>query len=184
VPLTIRQERPEDEREIAQLLDAAFGDRSVSEFARRLRSSAGYVPELSFVAEDDGAIVGFALLTRLEVEGCERRILTLGPVGVRPDRQRSGVGSAVVRAAVAAAEACGEPLVLVEGVPSYYPRFGFRSATALGLVRPDRRIPEAAWLALPLGAYDADVRGRVVYPGFFPPPPGAAAPHAREELRA
>jgi putative acetyltransferase len=174
VPLTIRQERPKDETEIARLLDAAFQESAVSEFTTRLRASAGYVPELTFVAEEDGAIVGFALLTGLDVEGCGRRILNLGPVGVRPDRQRSGVGGALVNAAVAAADERGEPLVLVEGIPSYYPRFGFRSATALGLERPDPRIPEAAWLALPLAAYDASVRGRVVYPDFFPPPPGHA----------
>lgn len=36
-----------------------------------------------------------------------------------------------------AADERGAPLVLVEGVPSYYPRFGFRSATELGLERPD-----------------------------------------------
>jgi putative acetyltransferase len=63
--------------------------------------------------------------------------------------------------------------VLVEGIPGYYPRFGFVSATGLGLERPDERIPDAAWLAAPLSAYDPRVRGRVVYPSFFPGPPGA-----------
>ncbi len=74
----------------------------------------------------------------------------------------------------AAAHERSEPLILVEGVPSYYPQFGFRSATELGLLRPDERIPEAAWLALPLRAYDPALRGRVVYPSFFPPPPPGA----------
>ena len=63
--------------------------------------------------------------------------------------------------------------MLVEGIPAYYPRFGFMSATALGLERPDERIPDQAWLALPLSAYDPSIRGRVVYPPFFPGPPGA-----------
>jgi putative acetyltransferase len=92
---------------------------------------------------------------------------------VRPDRQRAGVGKQVVRAAIAAAEERGEPVVLVEGVPSYYPQFGFRSASELGFERPDPRIPEAAWMALPLAAWDPDVPAPVVYPGFFPPPPNA-----------
>ena len=77
-------------------------------------------------------------------------------MAVRPDRQRQGVGTAVVRAAVAAADEHGEPLVLVEGIPAYYQRFGFVSATELGLERPDERIPDQAWLALPLGAYDPE----------------------------
>ena len=55
---------------------------------------------------------------------------------------------------------------LVEGVPSYYPQFGFRSASELGFERPDPRIPERAWMALPLAAYDPAVAGRVVYPDF------------------
>jgi putative acetyltransferase len=178
VTVAIRQERPEDAAEIEAMLLAAFDDPVAARFPAQLRSSEGYVPELTFVAAEGDAIVGFAMLTRLRIEGREQAILTLGPVGVRPDRQRSGVGSRVVEAALAAAEARGEPLVLVEGVPSYYPRFGFRSATALGFERPDPRIPEAAWLALPLSAYDPSLRGRVVYPDFFPPPPG------QEERRA
>ena len=102
-----------------------------------------------------------------------RRILILTPMAVRPDRQRTGIGKTIVRAALAAAEARGEPVVLVEGVPSYYPQFGFRSASSLGIEKPHPGIPEAAWMALPLTKYDASLRGRVVYPAFFPPRPGA-----------
>jgi putative acetyltransferase len=100
-------------------------------------------------------------------------VLILTPMAVRPDRQREGIGKAVVRAALAAADIREEPLVLVEGVPSYYPQFGFRPALELGLLRPDERIPEAAWMAASLSAYDPTVRGRVSYPSFFPPPPEA-----------
>jgi putative acetyltransferase len=171
--LVVRRELPEDEREISDVVEAAFDDASVAEFTESIRASAGYVPELTFVAEDGGEIVGFTMLSRVEVEGLARRLLILTPMAVLPDRQRRGVGTAVVRSAVAAAEQLGEPLVLVEGVPAYYPRFGFVSATALGLERPDERIPDQAWLALPLRAYDPSIRGRVVYPPFFPGPPGA-----------
>ena len=172
--LVVRRERPEDEREISEVVAAAFRDVSVAEFTESIRASAGYVPELTFVAEEDGRIAGYCMLSYVSLEGGPvERLLTLTPVAVRPDRQREGVGTAVVRAAVAAADERGEPLVLVEGVPAYYPRFGFRSATALGIERPDERIPDQAWLALPLTAYDPSIRGRVVYPSFFPEPPGA-----------
>jgi len=170
--LEIRPERPEDAGAIAAVVAAAFEDVSVAEFAARIRSSPGYVPELTFVGEEDGEVVGFTMLSRVSLED-GRPLLILTPMAVRPDRQRQGIGLALVKAAIAAAEARGEPLLLVEGVPAYYPRFGFSSATGLGLLRPDERIPEAAWLALPLRAYDPAIRGRVVYPGFFPPPPGA-----------
>jgi putative acetyltransferase len=171
--LVVRCERSEDVPEISEVIEAAFGDVSVAEFAASIRASGGYVPELTFVADEDGEIVGFTMLSYVEVEELDDRLLTLTPMAVRPDRQRQGVGSTIVRAALAAADKLGEPLVLVEGVPGYYPRFGFVSATALGLERPDPRIPDAAWMAAPLSAYDPAVRGRVVYPGFFPEPPDA-----------
>jgi putative acetyltransferase len=169
----IRQERPGDAREISEVVEAAFGDASVAAFTQELRRSAGYVPGLTFVAEEDGAVVGFTMLTTVEVRGHARPVLILTPMAVRPDRQRDGIGAALVQAALEAADARREPLVLVEGVPAYYPRFGFLSATVLGLERPDERIPDDAWLAVPLAAYDPTIRGRVVYPPFFPGPPGA-----------
>jgi putative acetyltransferase len=167
----VRQERREDEPELARLIDAAFGDAETSAFTAALRRSDGYVPELTFVADDDGELVGFTMLSYVPVGA--RRVLILTPMAVRPDRQRAGIGKAVVRAAIAAADARREPVVLVEGVPSYYPQFGFRSATELGFEKPHPGIPEQAWLALPLSAYEASCRGRVEYPSFFPPPPGA-----------
>jgi putative acetyltransferase len=172
--LVVRRERPEDVCEISEVVAAAFRDASVADFTDSIRASAGYVPELTFVGEEDGEIVGYTMLSYVGFEGGPiDRLLTLTPVAVRPDRQRQGVGTAVVRAAVAAADERGEPLVLVEGILGYYPRFGFVSATALGLERPDERIPDQAWFALPLRAYDPGIRGRVVYPPFFPEPPGA-----------
>ena len=169
--MIVRQERPEDERVLAELIDAAFGDTETSAFTARLRASAGYVPELTFVADDDGEVVGFTMLSY--VKAAQRDVLILTPMAVRPDRQREGVGKRVVHAALAAADARGEPVVLVEGVPSYYPQFGFVSASALGFESPDPRIPDAAWLALPLGSWDKAVAAPVVYPAFFPPPPDA-----------
>ena len=169
--MIVRQERAADERELAALIAAAFGDTETSEFTARIRASPGYVPELTFVADDAGELVGFTMLSYVTAGG--RNVLILTPMAVRPDRQRAGVGKQVVRAAIAAADARGEPVLLVEGVPSYYPQFGFRSASELGFERPDARIPEPAWMALPLAAYEASVAGPVVYPDFFPPPPGA-----------
>jgi len=171
--LLIRHERPDDKHEISSVVEAAFDDVSVADFAESIRASEGYVPELTFVGEEDGEIVGFTMLSWVSLDGLDRRILTLTPMAVRPDRQRQGVGAAIVCAALDAANERGEPLILVEGVPTYYPRFGFVSATSLGLERPDERIPDEAWMAAPLDTYDPSLRGRVVYPPFFPGPPGA-----------
>jgi putative acetyltransferase len=167
----IRHERAGDERELAALIDAAFGDTETSSFTAAIRASPGYVPELTFVADDGGELVGFTMLSY--VTAGEGDVLILTPMAVRPGRQRAGIGKRVVRAAIAAADARGEPVVLVEGVPAYYPQFGVRSASQLGFERPNTRIPVAAWMALPLAAYDPSVAGPVTYPDFFPPPPNA-----------
>ena len=170
----IRLERHEDEAEISRVIDAAFGDRQTSTFAEQIRASPGYVPELAFVVEEEGEIVAHTMLSRVRLEGPDVDVLILTPMSVRPDRQRQGVGIALVEVALAAADDRDEPLVLVEGVPSYYPQFGFVSATELGLERPDPAIPDAAWMVRPLRAYDPGLRGRVVYPSFFPGPPAGA----------
>ena len=58
-------------------------------------------------------------------------MLALGPLSVRPDRQRQGVGSALMHAVLGAADALGERLVALLGSTAYYPRFGFRPARPL-----------------------------------------------------
>ena len=71
-------------------------------------------------------------------------VLALGPLSVRPDRQRGGVGSALMHAVLGAADALGEPLVALIGNPAYYRRFGFR----LG-ARPDHTAGGRLAAALP-----------------------------------
>ena len=71
-------------------------------------------------------------------------------------------------AALAAAEEMGEPLVMLEGSPRFYPRFGFRDARTIGIAidLPDWAPPEAG-MAYPLSSYDGAMRGRLVYPPAF-----------------
>ena len=102
--MIVRQERAGDELELVALIDAAFGDTETSEFTAKIRASAGYVPELTFVADDDGELVGFTMLSH--VTAGEREVLILTPMAVRPDRQRAGVGKQVVRAAIAGSPSC------------------------------------------------------------------------------
>ena len=132
-----------------------------------IRASEGFVPELSLVAEDDGQVVGHVLLSYVGLEGASRRLLELGPISVLPARQRAGIGSRLVREALRIADARGEPLVLVLGHPGYYPRFGFRPASELGITPPDPEIPDDAFMAIPLRADDSALRGRVIFPPAY-----------------
>jgi putative acetyltransferase len=87
---------------------------------------------------------------------------------VAPDHQRQGIGSALVRAALAAADRTDGTLVTLEGSPAYYGRLGFRYAADLGIrIRlPDWAPPEAAQV-FPLTRYRAEVRGQLEYPPAF-----------------
>jgi putative acetyltransferase len=92
-----------------------------------LRESEAWLPALSLVATGPGGeVIGHVLCTRAHVD--QAPVLALGPLTVRPDRQRAGVGSALVHAVLGAGDALGEPLVALLGDPGYYRRFGFRLA--------------------------------------------------------
>ena len=170
--LDIRPEQVADHAAIRQVVRAAFGHhQSVADLVELIRQSPEFVPELSLVARHEGEIVGHVMLSHAELvdeHGDRHRVLTLSPLAVLPALQGRGVGSALVPAGLAAAEAYGERLVVLEGSPRYYPRFGFRDCRTLGVQidLPDWAPPEAG-MAYPLSSYDPAVRGRLVYPPAF-----------------
>lgn len=163
----LRSEEPEDRDAIAAVPAAAFRQHREARMVAAIRSSDAFVPELSLVAELAGEIVGHLMLSYVELEGSSRRGLELGPMSVEPERQRRAIGSALVRQALRRAEDRSEPLVLVLGHPTYYPRFGFRPASELGIAPPDPSIPDEVFMAIALRAYDPALRGRVVFPPAF-----------------
>lgn len=132
-----------DEPEIGPLLDA-------------LRESAEWIPELSFVATRDGAIVGQVLFTRAWLEAGEERVacLQLSPVAVRPDLQRRGIGGAMIRRAQQVIARREEPLVFLLGHPEYYPRFGFRQADSLGFTLLSAAVAGPPFMVWPTSRWD------------------------------
>jgi putative acetyltransferase len=95
-------------------------------------------------------------------------ILMLSPLGVAPAAQGAGIGSLLTRAALAIADARAEPVMVVQGHPGYYPRFGFVRARSLGILPPEH-LPtlDQAWMARPGPTWRAGFRGQVVYPPHF-----------------
>ncbi len=168
--ITIRQERSGDEAAISVVVEAAFGQPSEARLVELLRASPSFIPELSLVAEMGGRVVGHVMVTTAVVDdGVERRpVANLAPLAVAPELHGQGIGSALMRAVIAEAEERGEPLVLLQGHPTYYPRFGFEHALPLGIEieLPDWAPSEAAQV-LKLRRYDPAIRGRVVYPPAF-----------------
>lgn len=132
-----------------------------------LRASDAWMPELSIVAEYGGEIVGYALLTRVRVDPARFPAVALGPVAVRPRRQRHGFGAEVVQAALDAAVELGERLVVVLGSPAYYRRFGFHPASRLGLTSPWSGLGDpwqAQVLAESVSGAPAPPSGEVIFP--------------------
>ncbi len=129
-----------------------------------LRQTDEWLPSLSMVAEVDGQIVGYVVCSRAWVE--EHPVLGLGPLAVSPQSQRTGVGSALMHAVLGEADALGEPLVVLLGHTDYYPQFGFRPASELGIVPP---VAEwgAHFQARPMNAYDPAIRGAFRYAAPF-----------------
>jgi putative acetyltransferase len=160
----IRVARDEDWPEILEVHRAAFAPEDVPRIAQELRDRADlYEPELSFVAEEDGRVVGHVMYTWNEIEGFDVRVLQFSPLGVLPEYQRRGHGSALVRASLEAVDALGEPLLLVEGNPAYYGRFGFVRADELGLLPPPEALHESAVQVAILDPNKPLPQGRIVY---------------------
>lgn len=126
-----------------------------------LRACDAWIPALSLVAVGAGGRVeGHVVCTRAHIG--DAPALGLGPLGVHPDSQRRGVGQALMHAVLGAADALDEPVVALLGHLDYYPRFGFRPATELGITPP---APEwgAHFQARPLSAHHPDLRGQFTY---------------------
>ena len=106
----------------------------------RLRSVLTFVPELDFVAEQDGRIVGHIIYTKSKIidsAGCEHETLTFGPLSVLPECQNQGIGKLLMLHSFEVAKLLGYRAVLIFGVPDYYPRVGFRRASEFGITTAD-----------------------------------------------
>jgi putative acetyltransferase len=166
----VRPEQVADHSAIEGVVRAAFSDHpdEVALFVERIRASEHFVPQLALVAEDASGVIGHVMLSWVELKSRSRdKILNLTPMSVRPDRQRRGVGTRLIRDVLALAEDAGEPAVMVEGIPEYYPRFGFERASRLGFIAPHPKIPDAAFMVKRLPTYSPDLAGPIGYPPAF-----------------
>jgi putative acetyltransferase len=160
----IRLAREDDFPAVLEVHRAAFGGDDVPRLVTELRARTDlYVPELSFVAEEDGIVVGHVMNTWNWIEETEEGVLQLSPLGVLPEHQRRGHGSALVRASLEAVRERGEDLLIVEGNPAYYGRFGFVRADELGLLPPPEALCDSAVQVAILDPEEPLPQGRIVY---------------------
>ena len=131
--IALRNERPEDYKTIENITREAFWNHHVPGcdehyLAHVLRHSACFLPELDFVAERDGTLVGNIMYTKARIigdDGTEYHVLSFGPISVLPEVQGTGIGGKLIRHTLALAKELGYDAVLIYGDPEYYSRFGF-----------------------------------------------------------
>jgi putative acetyltransferase len=129
--MVIRNEQIQDRSAIRTVLLAAFPKPDEADLVDRLRADGDSI--ISVVAIEEEAIVGHALFSKMNAPF---RALALAPVVVTPIRQRSGIGSQLIRAGLKQAEQGGWQAVFALGNPHYYRRFGFDVSLAKGFESP------------------------------------------------
>lgn len=163
---TTRTETPGDIPAIRRINLEAFPTAEEADLVDALRADDSvWIDGLSWIATTpEGTPAGFALITRCHVDG--EPALALAPCAVLPEAQRIGAGTAAIRAALDAARAMGEKLVLVLGHAGYYPRFGFTPASGYG-IRAPFEVPDEAMMALVLDESHVPPTGIIRYPEAF-----------------
>ena len=122
------------------------------------------LPELSFTAQVEGVAVGHVTASKATVAADP--VVAVGPIGVLPEHQGTGIGSALMDALLTAADIAQVPLIVLLGSPQYYSRFGFRPAEQLGVTPPVAGWGDA-FQARPLTAYTPLVAGQFHYAPAF-----------------
>jgi predicted N-acetyltransferase YhbS len=153
------------------LLDAAMGANRTRKSSEAIRRGRLPADGLAFVARGAaGEVVGTVRLWNVSA-GEGRAALLLGPLAVSASHEGLGIGSALMRHALAEAKRLGHGAVLLVGDPAYYERFGFAAARVAGLVMP--------------GPFERHrLQGVELVPGSLDGAAGMIAPTGRESARA
>ncbi|MBO4493765.1 MAG: N-acetyltransferase [Ruminococcus sp.] len=131
----IRKETEKDYREVENLAREAFWNMSKPGcdehfFIHTLRSHKDFIPELSFVIELEGRIIGSVMYTKsrlIDENGNEKQIVTMGPLCVLPEYQRRGFGKALLEHTFRLAADMGYDTVINFGNPDNYVARGYKS---------------------------------------------------------
>ena len=162
--MTIRAARPEDD--VAPVIRVAFGGAHGQDVAALWAEVVREGLDLASLVDEQGdVIVGHVGLSRAWLDA--RRELVdiwlLGPLSVLPARQRSGIGSRLLAAAVNAARTAGAPMLVLEGSPAYYGSRGFERAGRHAIRPASARTPDAACQVVLFDGHEDWMTGQIVY---------------------
>ena len=147
---TIRPERKEEAREVENLVRESFWNvyrpGCLEHYVIHvLRDDPAFVPELDFVMEKDGRLIGQNMFMKTVIEADDGRVidvLTMGPIGITPELKRQGYGKALLDYSLEKAAEMGFGAVLFEGNIGFYGKSGFDYASRFGIRYHD--LPEGA----------------------------------------
>ena len=137
--MTIRLERPEDYREVENLTREAFWNVyrpgcTEHYVLNQYRTNDDFIPELDFVMEEDGQIIGHVMYSKAEIileDGNRFPAWTFGPISIRPDYKRKGYGLELLNYSLKKAKETGIGMLCMEGNIDFYRHAGFDLASKL-----------------------------------------------------
>ncbi len=146
----IRLEERRDYREVENLVRESFWNVyrpgcSEHYVIHMLRDDPAFIPELDFVMEKDGKLIGQNMFMRTIIEADNGKVvdvLTMGPIGITPELKRQGYGKAILDYSLEKATKMGFGAVLFEGNIDFYGKSGFDYAGKFGIRYHD--LPEGA----------------------------------------
>lgn len=161
----IRLEKKEDYRNTEELVREAFWNvyrpGCLEHYVLHvLRNDPAFVPELDFVMEKDGALIGQNMFMRAEIKADDGRsipIMTMGPIEILPKFKRQGYGKKLLDYSLEKAAAMGAGAVCFEGNILFYGKSGFRYASEFGI----------RYHGLPEGADASFFLCRELIPGYL-----------------
>jgi len=170
----IRLERKEEHREVETLVREAFWNvyrpGCLEHYVlNQLRNDPGFVPELDFVLEKDGKVIGQNMFMRSVIKadnGREIPILSMGPICIAPELQRQGYGKYLLDYSLEKAAQLGYGALCFEGNIRFYGKSGFTYAREFGIRYHD----------LPEGADDSFFLCKELIPGYLDGITGEYAP--------
>ena len=139
--MNIRLERPEDYRVVEELTREAFWNvykpGCVEHYVlNQYRNNPDFIPELDFVMEEDGRIIGHVMFSKAELvlaDGSRKPSWTFGPISIHPDYKRKGYGLKLLNYSLDKAREMGVGFVCMEGNIEFYKHAGFGLASKLGI---------------------------------------------------
>ena len=137
--MNIRLEQPGDWRVVEELTRESFWNvyrpGCQEHFVlNQYRSNPAFIPELDFVMEEDGRIIGHVMFSKAEIllaDGTRFPSWTFGPISIHPDFKRKGYGLRLLQYALEKARAMGVGLLCMEGNIDFYRLAGFDLASKL-----------------------------------------------------